>query len=773
MFERKIGSERCCRQLRLNMEVNSPSSTFRSFLMSHGIFVDESQDNIQVLVQQNYDLLSEENLRSLVQCALLERDKNISKGYSDDKLLGTWGVVIDTVKDETLRRRDRALKNMQLLIKLSDNEVKLNSMLTILKRESQIDNTLKELLRDFLVTSRQNSQLEISRSIELIIRSLASLNEPSTLSGLSTSKKDTPIKYGPLKTNTTTVKSNNNLGSTNTEIELQKINNNDDDESEDEDEDEDEVEEVFENNSHENEEQEQKLLFEAGTYLRNLLNSCAGDAKRFKDTILTDYKAGLIGKHFQTVLNDNILACKQAGYINKLKILEFVRTALQDEITADNINKQSISDSISNVDNNDNQTISNTDHFTTHHAPKFVDRILLPPKLNNEELSNILESFIDGTSTSDFLLKDSIQHINKKKKNIKKKLHNRLISLTEKLSVSLEEQGWAVCDNFLPLDLIRRVRIEASLFIDHYEQSEIWVGKQADIGAQLSVPSVRGDKVLWVCGGRHHTAVENRDLSRNMKTIGEVEPCKLEVKAHAPLRRFTGIKELLVACDGLMDELKTKSPKTMGIFDRSDAMLAIYPGNGTRFANHIDNTTGDGRRLTVVFYLNPGWTKEQGGALRVTGRDGRVVDVYPDAGRVAIFYSSEIAHEVLPTFGDRFAMTIWYYDKEERNEAVTAAAKTGKVKEVEKAGIHAQQLAKQFIAELMGGDEVGEDGGQPTVAELATLTARVDALSDDVLGIVASITGAPSTQSFRDGFPMLTPEDLKSMRALFRRMGLK
>jgi hypothetical protein len=29
----------------------------------------------------------------------------------------------------------------------------------------------------------------------------------------------------------------------------------------------------------------------------------------------------------------------------------------------------------------------------------------------------------------------------------------------------------------------------------HYEESEIWVGKDAAVGAQLSVPSVRGDQV--------------------------------------------------------------------------------------------------------------------------------------------------------------------------------------------------------------------------------------------------------------------------------------
>ena len=77
-----------------------------------------------------------------------------------------------------------------------------------------------------------------------------------------------------------------------------------------------------------------------------------------------------------------------------------------------------------------------------------------------------------------------------------------------------------------------------------------------------------------------------------------------------------------------------------------------------------------------------------------------------------------------------------------------------------------------FISELMGGDEVSEDGGEPTERELAALAQKVTQLSDEVIGVVAAITGAPSVQSFRTGFPMLSTQDLKSMRALFRRMGL-
>ncbi len=54
-----------------------------------------------------------------------------------------------------------------------------------------------------------------------------------------------------------------------------------------------------------------------------------------------------------------------------------------------------------------------------------------------------------------------------------------------------------------------------------------------------------------------------------------------------------------------------------------------------------------------------------------------------------------------------------------------------------------------------------------------TVISQVKQMSNDVIHIVANITGAPSVDSFRNGFELLVPQDLKQMRALFRNMGLK
>ena len=285
---------------------------------------------------------------------------------------------------------------------------------------------------------------------------------------------------------------------------------------------------------------------------------------------------------------------------------------------------------------------------------------------------------------------------------------------------------------------------------------------------------------------------------------GEIQPCKLKAKAAAPIRKFNAMRELISACDRLVDSLKTKIPHLSGIFNRSDAMLSIFPGDGSRFANHIDNTTSnrntiancnpcvtfaldDGRRLTVLIYLNPSWEESNGGALRITPvRKLKVpglaaseygtldaVDVYPYAGRAVLFYSSEIPHEVCKVDGkDRHAITVWYYDKSERQDAVAAAEERGHSTVASVTSAAAQAEAKTFMGHLMGGDDIGDDGGEPTMDELKSLTDRVALLSEEALQIVASITGAKSPSIFKEGFWTLTVNDIKSMRSLFRRMGL-
>ena len=80
--------------------------------------------------------------------------------------------------------------------------------------------------------------------------------------------------------------------------------------------------------------------------------------------------------------------------------------------------------------------------------------------------------------------------------------------------------------------------------------------------------------------------------------------------------------------------------------------------------------TGDGS--------DPGAVPVGGGGAprtrRSYGADGaplKARNVPPTAGRLAMFFADSAPHEVLPAHANRHAVTVWYYDADERKSAVS------------------------------------------------------------------------------------------------------
>lgn len=86
--------------------------------------------------------------------------------------------------------------------------------------------------------------------------------------------------------------------------------------------------------------------------------------------------------------------------------------------------------------------------------------------------------------------------------------------------------------------------------------------------------------------------------------------------------------------------------------------LAFYP-IGSFYQKHLDSSVkSSGERvITFVLYLNEGWQETYGGQLRLHGI-GK--DVFPFGGRLIVFRSDTIEHEVLPATHNRWSLTGWF-----------------------------------------------------------------------------------------------------------------
>ncbi len=97
--------------------------------------------------------------------------------------------------------------------------------------------------------------------------------------------------------------------------------------------------------------------------------------------------------------------------------------------------------------------------------------------------------------------------------------------------------------------------------------------------------------------------------------------------------------------------------------NETEYQLAYYPPNG-RYERHRDAFPVDDpedaeqRRVTAIVYMNPEWKKGDGGELRLFGDE--VVDIEPVGGRIVVFLSGVVDHEVLAAGSERFAVTAWY-----------------------------------------------------------------------------------------------------------------
>ena len=100
----------------------------------------------------------------------------------------------------------------------------------------------------------------------------------------------------------------------------------------------------------------------------------------------------------------------------------------------------------------------------------------------------------------------------------------------------------------------------------------------------------------------------------------------------------------------------------MGINEK-EFHYAVYP-EGTFYKRHLDTFQNDSRRkLSMVCYLNDeDWQPGYGGELTIYIDDNgheKSIDIYPVQGRMVVFESQVLEHEVKPVKRERLSITGW------------------------------------------------------------------------------------------------------------------
>lgn len=99
----------------------------------------------------------------------------------------------------------------------------------------------------------------------------------------------------------------------------------------------------------------------------------------------------------------------------------------------------------------------------------------------------------------------------------------------------------------------------------------------------------------------------------------------------------------------------------LGLFEY-ESHFALYK-KGDFYKKHLDSFRGKANRMvTTVLYLNPDWQPDSGGQLVIYNEDSsqQLATISPKMGKMVVFMSEQIPHEVLITHNPRISVTGWF-----------------------------------------------------------------------------------------------------------------
>lgn len=194
-----------------------------------------------------------------------------------------------------------------------------------------------------------------------------------------------------------------------------------------------------------------------------------------------------------------------------------------------------------------------------------------------------------------------------------------MVDRFETLIQGVIEQGVGVCDEFVSIDFSHLLSNHVNNLFVEGELEEAGIGKSF---LHEQNTEIRSDLTKW--------------LSRNNED---------------PL----GIQYL-----DILNEFREYLNKTCyTALKNYEALYAAYP-KGSYYLKHRDQFKLDmSRQYTLVLYLTQNWIDGDGGELKIWTASGSELLIEPILGR-AVFFPSELEHEVLVAKKRRLSVTSWF-----------------------------------------------------------------------------------------------------------------
>jgi hypoxia-inducible factor (prolyl hydroxylase) len=213
----------------------------------------------------------------------------------------------------------------------------------------------------------------------------------------------------------------------------------------------------------------------------------------------------------------------------------------------------------------------------------------------------------------------------------------------------LVANNYCVIDDFIDPAEGRLLRDEVAKLYSDGRMVDGMIGTNTEGNSGTVRPDMRTDKMVWMEGSEPFVGKMLRRHIMRMDIFSQ--KINMLMEAICPKESWEGC-------------------------GRSKIMATVYPQGGSRYVAHYDNPNQNGRKLTLILYLNEFWKVGDGGTTRIKTKLTQV-DVAPLFCRCLTFWSDRrCPHEVLPTTAgkDRFAITIWYLDEVERHSCAKRAA---------------------------------------------------------------------------------------------------